>query len=160
MKHIIALLLVLLLMFSAIALTGCKKDESTEAPTAASSIPDDLTPIGQNGDGSVTGYSKFEKNEEGQITRDYTYDSLGNLQGSIGHEYDENGFIIKDIRYNAQGDITSQVQYERNEDGLETKRTELDAQGNITFVIVTELGDDGNTYRTKYDADGNVIESE
>ena len=161
MKRIISLLLVLLFVLSAAVLTGCKKDETkeTEAPTvSASSIPEDLTPIGQNSDGSVTGYSKYEKDDEGRVTRDYTYDALGDLQGSIGHEYDENGFVVKDIRYNADGEITSQVEYERNEDGLETRRTEMDAQGNVTSIITTEYGDDGETYRTKYDADWNVIE--
>ena len=159
MKRIIALLLVLLFILSAAVLTGCKKKDADEEPTvSASSIPEGLTPIGQNSDGSISGYSSYDKDENGRVTRDYTYDSLGNLQGSIAHEYDENDFVVKDIRYDAQGNITSQTAYERNEDGLETMRTEMDAQGNVTGYITTEYGDDGETYRTKYDTDWNVIE--
>ena len=49
---------------------------------------------------------------------------------------------------------------ERNEDGFETQRTEMDADGNVKMYVVTEYSEDGATFRTKYDADWNVIEDE
>lgn len=164
MKRIIALLMILMLAVGAVSLTACKKadtkkaDQSASAVDNAASIPEDLTPIGTNKDGNPTGYSKVDKDESGRVVRNYTYDSLGKLQGSVEYEYDENDFIVKEIRYNADGKTTSQVAFERNEEGLETKRTESDAQGNVTMVIVTEYNEDGSSTRTKYDANGNVIE--
>lgn len=163
MKQLISLLLILMLAVGVLTLTACKNTETKTADQPVSAvetvrvIPDDLTPIGTNEDGSATGYTKLDKDEKGRVTRDYTYDSLGELKGSIGYEYDDNDYVVKEIRYDVEGNITSQVAFERDEDGLETKRTDMDAQGNVKTIIVTEYYEDGSTERTKYDADGNVI---
>ena len=163
MKKIIALLLALTLVLSVAVMAGCaKKDKKgsggdTSATTGAV-VPEGADPIATTAEGKATGYTKLEKDEKGRVTRDYTYDSLGELQGSIGYEYDDHDFVIKEIRYNTEGAITSQVVLERNENGMETKRTEMDAQGKVTSVVVTEYDENGNTTRTNYDANGNVIQ--
>lgn len=163
MKRLISLLMILMLAVGVISLTACKNTETKTDEQPATTvetvrvIPEDLTPIGTNEDGSATGYTKLDKDEKGRVTRDYTYDSLGELKGSIGYEYDDNDFVVKEIRYDVDGNITSEVLFERNEDGLETQRTEMDAQGNVKTITVTEYYEDGTTERTKYDAEGNVI---
>ena len=121
--------------------------------TAATFVPADA-----DFTGSATGYTKFDKDDQDRVTRSYTYDSLGKLQGSVGYEYGENDNIVKEIHYDAGDNITAQIEYERDEKGFETKRTEKDAQGNVKYVIVTEYNEDGSSKRTKYDANGNVME--
>lgn len=168
MKRLTSVLLIMILALGVISLTACKKAENTSAEKPASAaetvsatpVPEGAVPIATTAEGNATGYTKLEKDEDGHVTRDYTYDALGKLQGSVGYEYDENGFSVKEIRYGADGSVASQVLIERNEDGFETQRTETDADGNVRMYVVTEYNEDGSTTRTKYDADWNVIEDE
>lgn len=171
MKRLTSLLLILIMAISVVSLTACKKsDTPAEKPASAAEtvsateaeiqVPEGAVPIATTAEGNATGYTKLDKDEDGHVTRDYTYDALGKLQGSVGYEYDENGFSVKEIRYGSDGSVAAQVLIERNEDGFETQRTEMDADGNVKMYVVTEYSEDGATFRTKYDADWNVIEDE
>lgn len=169
MKRLISLFLIMMMAIGVLSLTACKKTDNTAVETSSGSaekvsetenanqVPEGAVPIATTAEGNATGYTKLDKDEDDRVTRDYTYDSLGKLQGSIGYEYDDNGYVVKEIRYDADGNVSSQVLLERDENGFETKRTETDAQGSVKKVIVTEYNEDGSTTRTRYDADGNVI---
>ena len=155
MKRIISLLLAVMLILSVAMMTGCKKSE--KKAESAASVPEGATPIATTAEGNATGYTKFDKDEKDRVVRNYTYDSLGKLQGSIGYEYDDKDNVAKEIHYNTDGTINTQIVYERNEKGFETKRTEMDANGKVKFSVVTTFNEDGTSSRTKYDADGKEI---
>ena len=169
MKRIISLLLAIMLILSVAAMVGCNKGSkktdtgSVSKPSSASSaqsaasVPEGAVPIATTPDGKATGYTKIDKDENGKVTRDYTYDSLGKLQGSVGYEYDDKGNVAKEIHYNADGTVAGQIAFERNEDGLEIRRITMDAQGNVKSSVVTSYNEDGSSTRTKYDAEGKEI---
>ncbi len=142
MKRIISLLLILLTAVFVLSLTGCGNDDKSGDPaqsktsvTSSVSIPDDLTPYGTNADGNPTGYFKNEYDSSKRLTRNYTYDSLGRLQGSTGYEYDENGNEKRNIMYDANGEVLSQELFERTADGTITKDTKIDKSGTVVSVI-------------------------
>ena len=164
MKRIISLLLAVMLILSVAAMTGCNKKAEKKADTgaasstlSAASVPEGAAPIATTAEGKATGYTKVDKDEKDRVVRNYTYDSLGKLQGSIGYEYDGNDFVAKEIHYKADGTVSAQIVFERDEKGFETKRTEMDAQGNVQFSVVTTYNEDGTSTRTKYDAQGQEI---
>lgn len=163
MKRIISLVLIALTAFTAVALSACQKNEQKSSdsavvdPVAAASIPDDLEPYSLNAEGKPSSYFKNDKNENGQITRHYTYDALGVLQGSTGFEYDENGYPSQDILYDAEGNVTSRVLYEYNAAGLLTKQTNVNANGEVTAVVEFTYDKEGRTLSMeKSDGKGNV----
>ena len=133
MKRIISLMLAIMLILSVAAMVGCNngkkadtgsasKPSSASSAQSAASVPEGAAPIATTPDGNATGYTKIEKDEKGNVTRNYTYDSLGKLQGSVGYEYDDKGYVAKEIHYNADGIVSAQIAFERNEKGLETQR--------------------------------------
>lgn len=169
MKRIISLLLAVMLILSVAAMAGCNKGSkkadtgsssnasSSSNALSAASLPEGAVPNATTAEGKATGYYKLDKDEKGRVVRNYTYDSLGKLQGSIGYEYDDNGFVSKEIHYDTEGKITSQIALEHNESGFETKRTTMDAQGKVKSTVVTTYNEDGTTTHTRYDANGKEI---
>lgn len=153
MKRFLTLLLIAVLALSAAALTACSKGDTAETTVFDTvSIPDDLTPYNVNAEGRATGYYKNEYDAENRLTRSYTYDALGVLQGSTGYEYDENGNISRDIIYNAEDKILSQTIYKKTADDRILTLTELDATGAVKRVVE-------HTY-TESGLEAEVIESD
>ncbi|WP_407383627.1 hypothetical protein [Ruminococcus sp.] len=164
MKKLISLLLIAVLASCALALTACQSNEKSAATEAATvdeapvSIPDGVTPISIDAEGNASGYSKEERDENGRVTRRYTYDSMGKFVSSIGYEFDKSGFASKEIHYAEDGSIESQSLFERNEEGLITKRTELDGSGKTVGITVKEYNDHGfETVIYEYDGDNKLL---
>ena len=160
MKRITSLLLIAALCVGVIYLTACDKNKNTADPakTAQESIASDLEPFSVGSDGKATGYFKNDTDANGNITRHYIYNALGEIVGSVGYEYDENGNVIKEIVYSAKGEITGQTLYEKTKDDRTTKRTDLDSDGQTVAVTTTEYTDFGAEKAVyKYDGSDTLL---
>lgn len=160
MKRIISLFLIIALSLAVISLTACgkKAEQNDIVKQAQESVSSDLTPFSVNSDGSATSYYKNDTDAEGRVTRHYTYNALGELDGSTGYEYDKNGNVIKEIMYNDKGEAVGQVLYEKTEDDRVTKRTDINSKGETTAVTTTEYTDfDKEKAVYKYDGSDNLL---
>ena len=84
MKRVFALVLAAMMILTAMALTGCgdkdkKENASVEAPEGAVA--------NTNSDGVTTSFYKNEYDDKGNLTRNYDYNSKGELLGSTAYEY-------------------------------------------------------------------------
>ena len=112
-KRITSILLALILVLStAVVFVGCKKD----------GIPDDLIPYNVDANGNPTSYYKNEYDKDGNLIKEQTYNSEGELISYNTNEFDDRGNKTVSVFYDKDGKVAGETQVEYNDQNLPTKQ--------------------------------------
>ena len=101
------------------------------------------------------GYNIYEYDEAGNLIIDASYSADGYY--CISEHYDD-WFVSKTTWYNADGSISEVYEYDRS--GNLVKYTDYNADGTINFYEIIEQDGNGNYVRTRYGADGTMMQTD
>ncbi len=153
-KKIISTTLLLAMLLSVWALSGCGKSKDTETyyiPTKFSQgkityllkcIGNDIEIYSSDTDTLIT---HFAFNGNGKLAKLTDYDSDGKASWRYEYEYDSKGNQTKEIRYDSDGKVSSRYECEYDRNGNETKGTHYGSDGKVS-----------EHYECEYDRNGNV----
>lgn len=146
-------------------ITWCRADGSVEWIEERDGQGNRIKSIGYNADGSfMASYEyefTFENRSDGQHVKTIEYNADGSIKWIYKFENDgAEQRYVKQTLCHADGSVVWVTEYEYNSNGQNIKTTERYASGRVESVTEYEYNADGSVKSvTKYDADGNVIES-
>ena len=111
-------------------------------------------------DGNLTSETKYEYDENDQLTRVVTYDMSGNVNSDFEYrnKYDQNGNVLITYIYE-DGKLTGKSEYEYDKNGNAITWLSYDSYGNMTEKHEYEYDSKGNmklVVQIMYDSDGEI----
>lgn len=112
-----------------------------------------------NADGSSQGFTTYEYDEAGNVTREKVFSEKTTLKYAVVRDYEDEthpNLPTKETMEDDRGNITSVALMEYNENGTIKRRSECNTSGDVTSYCDYVYGDDGKLAEEQvYVSDGN-----
>lgn len=104
---------------------------------------------------------QYEYDNAGNMTKDISFDSEGNISGWEGYEYNDAGYLLKSVYYHADGTGGPWLEYEYDESGNLVLITFYSSSGAITSWDKYTYDEEGNmAHEERIEADGSLSGSD